>query len=1079
MQRQGLLRRLSAWSARHLLDAIGTMAKIDFNTGRTSDFERARQLAAQLRVDSLRSSTEAGSGHPTSSLSAADLMAVLLSDFLRWAPGQLDHPNNDHLVFSKGHASPLLYAMLKAVGVISNDELLSYRRLGSRLQGHPVPPLPGVDVATGSLGQGLPIAVGIALAAKYLEHLPYRIWVLLGDSEMSEGSIWEAFDHARHYRLGNIVAILDMNRLGQRGETPLGWSSAVYAARARAFGWRAIEIDGHDPAAISGAYAEALDNCEEPTLIVAQTIKGKGVPAIEDKNGWHGKALDPAMCAEAIEALGGERDLVIRPRRPEAGEPTPLPSPGPSKLPSYGRTKPVATRKAYGDALEALGGARPDIVVLDGEVSNSTFADAFGRAYPDRYFEMFISEQQMVAAGVGLSVRGKCAFVSTFAAFLTRAFDFIRMAAVSNAGLRLCGSHAGVSIGQDGPSQMGLEDMAMMRAVHGSTVLYPCCANQTAKLVALMADGDPKSIFYLRTTREATAVLYPSTEEFAVGGSKVLRQSDVDRVTVIAAGITVHEALVAADRLERSGISARIIDAYSVKPLDEAAIRSAVRTTGNAIVVEDHWAEGGLGDAVASCLSGADPITAHVVRLAVHEMPGSGTPEELLHAAGIDAAAIVAAAERLVAIARRCYVCGKRASWRIAVGGEDEVPTQEDACELHAHAHLHIARLGDDVQPIQRLRELGQSVWLDFLDEKLLKSGELERMIEHDGVTGITSNPTIFQKAIAGSSDYDAFIRSSSPIDSDASVFEAIQVRTVMRACDQLRPIYDQTDGGDGFASVEVSPTLARDTAGSIAEARRLWSLIARPNLMVKIPGTREGLPAIRQCLTEGININITLLFSVERYLAVAEAYLLALEARLARREPFDCIASVASFFVSRVDTKVDKALDALGTPTARAERGHAAIANAKIAYEQYERLLASDRWRHLANRGAKPQRLLWASTSPKDPAYPDLHYAEALVGPGTIDTMTKETRKAYADHGTPDLRLTRGRAEARTRLASLAALGIDLPKVTEELEDEGIRAFVDSYEKALAAISEKRSILRGPPAGRRQPLRPHGRTPR
>jgi transaldolase len=659
------------------------------------------------------------------------------------------------------------------------------------------------------------------------------------------------------------------------------------------------------------------------------------------------------------------------------------------------------------------------------------------------------------------------------------------MAAISRVDLRLAGSHAGVSIGEDGPSQMGLEDLTMMRAVHGSTVLYPCCANQTAKLVAHMADR--AGIAYLRTTREKTAVLYAADEEFSIGGSKVLRQSDVDRVTIIAAGVTVHEALAAADRLEQSGISARILDAYSVKPLDEAAIRSAVRTTGNAIVVEDHWAEGGLGDAVAACLGGADPVTAHVVRLAVHEMPGSGTPAEVLHAAGIDASAIIAAAERLVAIARRCYVCGKRASWRIAVGGEDEPATQEDACDLHAHAHLHIARLADDVHPIQRLRELEQSVWLDFLDQKLLKTGELERMIQRDGVAGITSNPTIFQKAIASTNDYDGFIRHTSPIESDAGVFESIQVRTVTRACDQLRPIYDQTDGGDGFASVEVSPALARDTAGSIIEARRLWSLVGRPNLMVKIPGTREGLAAIQQCLTEGININITLLFSVERYLAVADAYLLALEARLARREPFDCIASVASFFVSRVDTKVDKLLDALAaSPTAsssvreraKAERGHAAIANAKIAYEQYDRLLASDRWRHLANRGARPQRMLWASTSPKDPAYTDLHYAEALVGPGTIDTMTRDTLRAYAERGAPDVRLTRGRAEARAHLANLAALGVDFPKVTQELEDEGIRAFMDSYEKALAAISEKRSILRGPPAGRSQPLRPHGRSP-
>jgi transketolase len=708
------------------------LAKIELSkSGRKSDVERARHLAAQLRIDSLRCTTQAGSGHLTSALSAADLMAVLLSDYLRWAPGHPDNPNNDHLIFSKGHASPLLYAMLKAVGVVSDAELLSYRRFGSRLQGHPVPSLPGIDVATGSLGQGLPIAIGIALSGRYVEKLPYRVWVLLGDSEMSEGSVWEAFDHARHFKLGNIVAVLDMNRLGQRGETPLGWSSAVYAARARAFGWRAIEIDGHDVSAIAGAYAEAIENEGVPILIVAQTIKGKGVPLVEDKDGWHGKVLDEQACAKAIAELGGASDLVIRPRPPSSDKPaSDKPASGkpasdkpasdkpatlrPLSLPRYELAKAVATRKAYGDALAALGAARADVVALDGEVSNSTYAETFAKAHPDRYFEMFVSEQQMVAAGVGLSVRGNLVFLSTFAAFFTRAFDFIRMAAVSNAGLRLCGSHAGVSIGPDGPSQMGLEDLAMMRAVHGSTVLYPCCANQTAKLVEGMAQADRKSILYLRTTREATPVLYDPSEEFPIGGSKVLRQSDVDSVTIIAAGITVHEALAAASQLQRRGISARVLDAYSIKPLDEAGIRSAVRETeGNAIVVEDHWAEGGLGDAVVSCLSGEDPVTAHVVRLAVHEMPGSGTPAELLHAAGIDAASIAEAAEHLVSIstparaeapARRCYLCGKPASWRIAVGGEDEPPTHDDACETHARAHVHIRHLGDEVELAGRLQ---------------------------------------------------------------------------------------------------------------------------------------------------------------------------------------------------------------------------------------------------------------------------------------------------------------------------------------------------------------------------------------
>ena len=668
--------------------------------------EQARELAAQLRVDSLRSSTAAQSGHPTSSLSAADLMAVLLTGHFRWDAAHPDNPENDHLIFSKGHASPLLYAMWKAAGVLSDAELLTYRRFGSRLEGHPVPTIPGVDVATGSLGQGLPIGVGIALSGKYIERRFYRVWVLVGDSEMSEGSIWEAFEHARHYRLGNLTAILDMNRLGQRGETPLGWSSSTYAARARAFGWRAVEIDGHDISAIGRAYEEVVRDRDVPALVIARTIKGKGVPSVEDKNGWHGKALDEQQAAKAIADLGGPRHRVVQlavSSSPDGRRETP-----PSKaipLPGYHRGKPVATRKAYGEALKALGDARADVVVLDGEVSNSTFAEDFARAHPERYFEMYISEQQMVAAAVGLAVRGNVAFASSFAAFLTRAFDFIRMAAVSRADIRLCGSHAGVSIGEDGPSQMGLEDLAMMRAVHGSTVLYPCCANQTAKLVAVMAET--KGIAYLRTTREKTAVLYDASETFAPGGSKVLRRTPDDRVAIFAAGITVHEALEAADDLASRGIGARVVDLYSVKPIDQATVRSCVQEAhGNVVVAEDHFPEGGLGDALRACIDGTGPwrtvdrtwpratctgpVPARLIHLAVRDMPTSGTPRELRRAAGIDAEAIARACMDLVSRSenRRCYVCGSPAVWRIAVAGEDEGPTDEDACELHARGHL-------------------------------------------------------------------------------------------------------------------------------------------------------------------------------------------------------------------------------------------------------------------------------------------------------------------------------------------------------------------------------------------------------
>lgn len=652
------------------------------------------ELAAQLRVDSIRCTTEAGSGHPTSSLSAADLMAVLLRDHLRWDLTLPDDPARDHLVLSKGHASPLLYSMMKAAGIIDDEELLTNRKFGSRLQGHPVPLLQGIDVATGSLGQGLPIAVGVALAGKYLERRPYRVWVLLGDSEMSEGSIWEAFDHARYYRLGNLIAILDMNRLGQRGETPLGWDSATYAERARAFGWRAIEIDGHDLQAIEAAYAEATRPSEQPTLIVARTIKGKGVAALEDEDGWHGKVLDPARAREAIEALGGPRSLVVPLERPpETTEERRAPEAKALKLPAYERGAAVATRRAYGDALAALGDARADVVALDGEVSNSTCAEVFAKAHPDRFFEMFISEQQMIAAAVGMSACGYVPFASTFAAFMSRAYDFIRMAAISRAKIRLCGSHAGVSIGEDGPSQMGLEDLAMMRAVLGSTVLYPCCANETAKLVASMADAP--GIAYLRTTREETPVLYGEDEDFPIGGSKVLRASPDDRATIIAAGITVHEALEAHGRLANERIAVRVVDAYSVKPIDADGIRAALYATeGCAVVVEDHLAQGGLGDAVRACLAGEAPLASRVAHLAVRTMPGSGRPEELLRAAGIDAGAIVDAVHRVLAAAEAseqyCYVCGARASWTIQLAGEDEAITEEHACDEHASGHRHL-----------------------------------------------------------------------------------------------------------------------------------------------------------------------------------------------------------------------------------------------------------------------------------------------------------------------------------------------------------------------------------------------------
>jgi transketolase len=610
------------------------------------------ELAQQLRVDSIRCTTAAGSGHPTSSMSAADLLAVLLAGYLRYDFANPRTPNNDHLIFSKGHASPLLYSVFKAAGAISDDELLTLRKRGSRLEGHPTPILPWVDVATGSLGQGLPIGVGVGLAGKYLDKLPYRVWVVLGDSEMAEGSIWEALELGGHFALNNLIGILDMNRLGQRGETMLGWNGDAYAARAKAFGWHAIEIDGHNLDEIARAYDEATRTTDAPTLIIARTIKGKGFSEIENKNGWHGKALPQDMADRAIKELGGVRNLVVQVQKPEDRQPAERPAAQPVQLPKYDKGSSVATRSAYGDALKALGAARSDIVAVDGEVSNSTYAETFANAFPDRFFEQYIAEEQMVASAVGLQVRGYVPFASTFAAFFTRAYDFIRMAAVSQANIRLVGSHAGVSIGEDGPSQMALEDLAMMRAVFGSTVLYPSDANQAARLVEAMADL--KGISFLRTTREKTPVIYGPDEQFPIGGSRVVRQSDRDQVTVVGAGITLHEALKAADQLQGEGVAIRVIDAYSVKPIDAKTLHAAAQATGGRIVVvEDHWFEGGLGDAVLDAFTGTEAqspsgILPRVLKLAVHQMPGSATPEQEIEDAGISASHIVAAVKSLL-----------------------------------------------------------------------------------------------------------------------------------------------------------------------------------------------------------------------------------------------------------------------------------------------------------------------------------------------------------------------------------------------------------------------------------------------
>ncbi|MDD5110364.1 MAG: transketolase [Patescibacteria group bacterium] len=596
-----------------------------------------------VRYYILTSTTAAGSGHPTSSLSATDLIVGLMfGGVFRFDADNPQYPNNDRLIFSKGHASPLLYALWAAAGKVSEQELMTLRKFGSRLEGHPVPAFPYAEAATGSLGQGLSVGVGMALNAK-LDKLPYRTYVLLGDSEMAEGSVWEALQLAAHYKLGNLVGILDVNRLGQTGETMYGHDVAAYKRRIAAFGWETIVIDGHKMSQILTAYQKAVKVKDKPVMIIAKTLKGKGVSFIEDKPGFHGVALKPEQLVAALKELG-EVDKTVR---GEIAKPEKVLrianalSPKPQAPNTYPSDKPVATRQAYGNALVRLFPQFPNMVVLDAEVSNSTFAETFKKAHPERFFEMYIAEQNMVGTALGLSRRGKLPFVSTFAAFLTRAFDQIRMSQYSQANIKFCGSHAGVSIGQDGPSQMGLEDIAMFRTILNSVVLYPSDAVSAEKLVEQAARH--QGIVYLRTNRMATPMLYQPNDEFPIGGSKVLKSSAKDAVTVVSAGVTLFEALKAYEELLEEGITVRLIDLYCVKPIDTTTLKIAARETKAIITVEDHFAEGGIADAVREALT-ENPVP--VIALAVRRMPKSGKPEELLSFEEISAKAIVGAVKK-------------------------------------------------------------------------------------------------------------------------------------------------------------------------------------------------------------------------------------------------------------------------------------------------------------------------------------------------------------------------------------------------------------------------------------------------
>jgi len=592
------------------------------------------EIAKLLRYYILLSTTKAGSGHPTTCLSAVELMAsLLLGGFFHFDADDPQNPNNDRLIFSKGHAAPLLYSLWTVVGKLTEDELLTLRKFGSPLEGHPVRRFPYSEAATGSLGQGLSIGVGMAINGKYIDRLPYRVFVLLGDSEMTEGSVWEAIQLADYYKLDNLIGIVDVNRLGQRGETIYGWDLFSYEKRISSFGWKTICIDGHNFNEIFKAYEESLSS-NVPSMIIAKTVKGKGISFLEDKEGRHGVALTKEEFNQALRELGEIKKFSV-----------PLKKPAPLTanleilrtkefIKNYSIGDKVATRKAYGEALVKIFPEFPDIVVLDAEVSNSTYAEIFKNHYPERFFECFVAEQNMVGMAVGLSLRGKIPFVSTFAAFLTRAFDQIRMAQYSDVNIKFVGSHAGVSIGQDGASQMGLEDIAMMRSILNSVVLYPSDAVSTEKLVKEAAKH--KGIVYIRTTRSATPVIYSENEDFPIGGAKVLKASDSDLFTIVGAGITLHEALKVYEELKNKGIYIRVIDLYSVKPLNTELLKQALSETYAIITVEDHYPAGGIGEAVKSEVS-----SEKIYSLSCKKIPRSGNSQELLDYEEISARAIV------------------------------------------------------------------------------------------------------------------------------------------------------------------------------------------------------------------------------------------------------------------------------------------------------------------------------------------------------------------------------------------------------------------------------------------------------
>ena len=604
--------------------------------------EAIKQKAKRLSILSMMSTTAAGSGHPTSCMSAAELVAGTFFYAMKFDPKDPNSPDGDRFVLSKGHAAPVLYAALAEAGVFPESRLMTLREFSSELEGHPTPHIPGVDAATGSLGQGLSVGSGLAIGAR-MDKSATRVYVLMGDGEMAEGQVWEAAAFAAHYKLDNLTVLADVNALGQSEPTMYRHDMEVYRKKFDSEGWATEIIDGHDVAAVLAALDHAKATNGQPQAILARTIKGHGVSSIAGKEHWHGRAIPKDQLAAAIKEIGPAIDLPPDPGKSYARKSLPKPPNFPAPAPpDYDPSKPVATREAYGFALKRLGAVNPHIVAISGDVKNSTFSETFGDAFPDHFYQGYIAEQNLVSAGVGLAARGKVPFLDTFACFLARAYDQVRMAAISRSNINLCGSHCGVSIGEDGPSQMALEDIAIFRAVHSSTVLYPSDAISAERLTETMVGR--AGINYLRTSRPKFPILYSKDEKFPIPGFKVLRQSPQDKVTVIGAGVTLHEALKAADQLKAEGTAVRVIDLYCVKPIDGKELAKEIAATGGRLItVEDHWAEGGIGEAVLSALAQASVAPAKSQLIAVREMPHSGKPDELIDAFGISARHIVEA----------------------------------------------------------------------------------------------------------------------------------------------------------------------------------------------------------------------------------------------------------------------------------------------------------------------------------------------------------------------------------------------------------------------------------------------------